>query len=279
MYDRLFQPLKIGPRETCNRILFGSHATNLARHNLLSQQHADYYAARAEGGAGVIVLEEHIIHASDMPYESAVLGYLPSTAQAVTTVVGRIHAHGALAFVQLNHNGQQSTSGHHQRELWAPSPVPDVASREVPKEMEQADIRTVIDAFAQVARTVTQAGADGVELQIADSSLLRQFLSPLTNQRSDNYGGVLENRLRFVQETLEAVDAAIGTDRVLGVRFCADELAPWAGLTPEQSLEIVRLLAITGRIDYVTVTMGSILVHICFLSMRRCMFPQVMQPT
>jgi len=259
MYDRLFQPLIIGPREARNRILFGSHTTNLARQNLLSQQHADYYAARAEGGAGIIVLEEHIVHSSDMPYEGAVLGYLPGTAQAVTAVTDYIHVHGALALVQLNHNGQQSVSDHHQRELWAPSPVPDVSSREVPKEMERADIYSVIDGFAQVAGTVKQAGADGVELQIADRSLLRQFLSPLTNQRSDNYGGTLENRLRFVQETLEAVDAAIGTDRVLGVRFCADELAPWAGLTPEQSLEIVRLLVDMGRIDYVTVTMGSIL--------------------
>lgn len=255
---RLFQPLMVGPRETRNRVLFGSHTTNLARHNLLSKLHADYYAARAEGGAGIIVLEEHIVHASDMPYESAILGYLPGTTQAVTAVTGRVHAHGALSLVQLNHNGQQSVSDHHQRELWAPSPVPNVASREVPKEMEQADIRAVIDGFAQVARTVIQAGADGVELQIADSSLLRQFLSPLTNQRGDNYGGALENRLRFVQETLEAVDAATGSDRVLGVRFCADELAPWAGLTPEQSLEIVRLLVTTRRIDYITVTMGSI---------------------
>src|SRR5215467_1660324 len=227
MYDKLFQPLKIGPRETRNRILFGSHTTNLAHHNLLSQRHADYYSARAAGGAGIIVLEEHIVHPSDMPYESAVLGYLPAAAQAVANVAERVHVHGALAFVQLNHNGQQSTSYHHQREMWAPSPVPDVASRETPKEMELADIRAVIEGFAQVAHTVTQVGADGVELQIADSSLLRQFLSPLTNQRIDAYGGELENRLRFVQETLEAVDAAIGTDSVLGVRFCADELAPW----------------------------------------------------
>src|SRR6266487_4791553 len=259
MYDRLFKPLTIGLREARNRVLFGSHATNLARHNLLSSQHADYYAARAEGGVGIIVLEEHIVHVSDMPYESAVLGYLPNTVQAVAAVAKRIHEHGSLVFVQLNHNGQQSTSGHHQREMWAPSPVPDVSSRETPKEMEQADIRAVVEGFAQVAHNVTQAGADGVELQVADSSLLRQFLSPLTNQRSDTYGGELENRLRFVQETLEAVDAAIGTDSVLGVRFCADELAPWAGLTPEQSLVIVRLLVATGRIDYVTVTKGSIL--------------------
>jgi mycofactocin system FadH/OYE family oxidoreductase 2 len=259
MYDRLFTPLTIGSREARNRMLFGSHATNFAQHNLLSTQHADYYAARAEGGTGMIVLEEHIVHASDMPYESAVLGFLSGIAPSEKAVIERIHEHGSLVFVQLNHNGQQSTSGHHQREMWAPSPVPDVASREVPKEMEQTDIRAVIEGFAQVAHTVTQAGADGVELQIADSSLLRQFLSPLTNQRSDTYGGELENRLRFVQETLEAVDTAIGTDHVLGVRFCADELAPWAGLTPEQSLEIARLLVATGRIDYVTVTMGSIL--------------------
>jgi mycofactocin system FadH/OYE family oxidoreductase 2 len=259
MYNRLFQPLTIGPREARNRILFGSHATNLARHNLLSLQHEEYYAARAEGGTGMIVLEEHIVHSSDMPYERAVLGYLPATERAVAAVAERIHAHGALAFVQLNHNGQQSTSNHHQREMWSPSPVPDVSSREVPKEMEQADIRAVIEGFAQVAHTVTQAGADGVELQMADSSLLRQFLSPLTNQRCDNYGGTLENRLRFVQETLEAVDTAIGSNYVLGVRFCADELAPWAGITPEQGLEIARLLVETGCIDYLTVTMGSIL--------------------
>ncbi len=258
MYSNLFQPLPIGPREVRNRILFGSHTTNLARHNLLSQQHAEYYAARAEGGAGIIVLEEHIVHDSDMPYESAVLGYLPGTPQAIAAVVERIHAHSALALVQLNHNGQQSVSDHNQRELWAPSPVANVSTREVPKEMEQADIRAVIDGFGQVAHHAIQGGADGVELSIADSSLLRQFLSPLTNQRIDNYGGTLENRLRFVQETLEAVDAAIGTAAVLGVRICADELAPWAGLTPEQSLEIARLLVATGRIDYVTVTMGSI---------------------
>ena len=258
MYSRLFQSLKIGPRETHSRILFGSHTTNLAHHNLLSQQHADYYAARAEGGAGIVVLEEHIVHTSDMPYESAVLGYLPAATQAVANVAERVHAHGALALVQLNHNGQQSTSYHHQREMWAPSPVPDVASREVPKAMEKDDIRAVIDGFAQVARTVTRAGADGVELQVADRSLLRQFLSPLTNQRSDTYGGALENRLRFVQETLEAVHAAIGTSSVLSMRFCADELAPWAGLTPEQGLEIAHLLTTTGRINYLTVTMGSI---------------------
>ncbi len=255
----LFQPLTLGPREARNRIIFGSHTTNFAHSNLLSQQHANYYAARAEGGAGIIVVEEHIVHPSDMPYERALLGYLPGTSQAITAIVKRVHAHNSLVVVQLNHNGQQSTSDHTQHELWAPSPVPNVSSREVPKAMEQADIDAVIAGFAQVARATMQGEADGVELQVSDTSLLRQFLSPLTNQRSDSYGGSLENRMRFLQETIEAVTSALGPNAVLGLRFCGDELAPWAGLTPEQALEIARLLVITHRINYMTVTMGSIL--------------------
>jgi len=291
MQTKLFQPLTIGPREARNRIIFGSHTTNFARHNRLSRRHSEYYARRAEGGAGIIVLEEHIVHPSDMPYENAVLGYLPGTPAAIADVVERIHAQGreilrfaqddrreqddrheqddrreafsaegpyALAIVQLNHNGQQSTSDHNQRELWAPSAVPNVGSREVPKAMELADIQAVIEGFALVARHAVEGRADGVELQIADSSLLRQFLSLLTNQRTDQYGGVLENRLRFVQETIEAVDVILGSDNILGVRLCADELAPWAGLTPEQSIEIARVLGATGRVDYLTITMGSI---------------------
>jgi len=255
----LFQPLQLGPREARNRIIFGSHTTNFAHNNLLSQQHTDYYAARAEGGAGIIVLEEHIVHPSDIPYERAVLGYLPGTSQAIAPVVERIHAHNSLALAQLNHNGQQSSSDHTQRELWAPSPVPNVSSREVPKAMEQADIDAVIAGFAHVARTTTQGGADGVELQVSDTSLLRQFLSPLTNQRSDRYGGTLENRMRFLQETIETVTSALRPNSIVGLRFCGDELAPWAGLTPEQVIEITRLLAATHRIDYMTITMGSIL--------------------
>ncbi len=258
MQHKLFQPLQIGPRQARNRIIFGSHTTNYAHHNSLSDLHADYYAARAKGGAGIVVLEEHIVHPSDLPYEYALLGYLPETPTALAKVSERIHRFGSLAIVQLNHNGQQSVSDHRQREIWAPSAVPDVSSREVPKAMEQADIIAVIEGFALTARHARQGGADGVELQISDRSLLRQFLSPLTNQRTDLYGGALENRLRFVQETIEAVAATLGSDHILGIRLCADELAPWAGLTPEQGVEIARILAETGRVNYMTITMGSI---------------------
>ncbi|WP_376797386.1 FAD-dependent oxidoreductase [Thermogemmatispora sp.] len=259
MEKKLFQPLSLGPREARNRLIFGSHTTNLARHHLLSEQHGDYYASRAEGGVGSIVLEEHSVHPSDFSYEAALFGYLPATPAALARVSARIRAAGALTLVQLNHNGQQGASDHHQRELWAPSPVPDVATREVPKAMELEDIRAVIAGFALVAQHAVRGECDGVELQVADRSLLRQFLSPLTNQRNDAYGGSLENRLRFLQETIEAVASVLRGSYILGVRLCVDELAPWAGLTPEQGVEIARRLAETGRVHYLTVTMGSIL--------------------
>lgn len=258
MQQKLFQPLQLGPRQARNRIIFGSHTTNYAQHNLLSDLHADYYTARAEGGAGIIVLEEHIVHSSDLPYEYALMGYLPETPTAIAKVSEHIHQYGSLAIVQLNHNGQQSVSDLRQREILAPSAVPDVSSREVPKAMELTDIISVIEGFALTAQHARQGSADGVELQISDRSLLRQFLSPLTNQRTDQYGGALENRVRLVQETIEAVAGALGRDHVLGIRLCADELAPWAGLTPEQGVEVAQILANTGRVHYMTITMGSI---------------------
>src|SRR5438445_13710768 len=86
MQNKLFQPLSVGPRELRNRIIFGSHTTNYAQDNVLSNRHANYYAARAEGGAGAIVLEERIVHPSDLPYANALLGYLPETPAAIANV-------------------------------------------------------------------------------------------------------------------------------------------------------------------------------------------------
>src|SRR5579859_907523 len=162
MPDKLFQPLTIGPREARNRIIFGSHTTNFARHNMLSDQHADYYAARTAGGAGIIVLEEHIVHSSDMPYEYALAGYLPGTTTAMARITERIHKHDALVIAQLNHNGQQSVSDLSQHEIWAPSAIQDVSTREVPKAMELRDITAVIDGFALVTRHAMQGNADEI---------------------------------------------------------------------------------------------------------------------
>lgn len=254
----LFEKLVIGPVELPNRIIFGSHPTNFAKNNLLSKQHTAYYETRARGGAGLIILEEQLVHASDLPYEKALFGFREEIIQGYQKVAEGVHKHGSLVVAQLNHSGMQSEGSTGMHELWAPSPVPDVVSREVPKAMEAEDIQALIAGFAKVAAHTVKGGLDGVEINAAQFSILRQFMSRLTNNRSDTYGGDLDNRLRVTKEVLQAVRKVIGRGKLLGLRLCADEYAPWGGITPQDSLEIAQVLAGLNLIDYLTVTVGSL---------------------
>lgn len=237
-------------RDARNRLMFGPHETNLARRREISDRHVAYYRRRAAGGAGVIVTETASVHPSDWPYERAPLAVECTDGWAA--VARCCHDDGALVVASLGHAGGQGSSAYSQAPLWAPSPVPDVATRETPKEMEGADIAAVVDGFAQATRLAVAAGCDGVEVNAGQFSLVRQFLSGLTNLRGDGYG---EDRLRFPREVLAAVRAAAG-DAIVGLRLSCDELAPWAGVTPEMSTQIAAALA--GDLDYVVAVRGSI---------------------
>jgi 2,4-dienoyl-CoA reductase (NADPH2) len=115
----------------------------------------------------------------------------------------------------------------------------------------------VLAGFAAAAGRVAQAGLDGVELNAGQHALLRQFLSPLTNARQDAYGGALEQRLRLPLQVLQAVRGALGPQRVLGLKLCGDELAPWGGLTPDDAVAIARALVAAGGLDYLSVQIGG----------------------
>ncbi len=261
VYENLFAPLTLGSKTAHNRFVFAAHQTNLATHNRFEQRHVDYYAARAAGGVGIIVLEGSVTHPSDRPYEYCVFGYDEQVTAGYRLVADAIHAHGALALAHLTHSGMQGSSHVSQHTLWAPSPVPEVNSREMAKEMEPEDIAAVVEGFARSARYALASGLDGVEINAGQDSLIRQFLSPLTNMRSDSYGDTPENRLRFAREVIRAVrDTARSIDRnaVVGLRLSGDEHAPWAGIKPEDALEIARQLAEDGLLDFISVTSGSI---------------------
>jgi 2,4-dienoyl-CoA reductase (NADPH2) len=247
----LLTPLQVGPRNARNRILFGPHETNLGRGRSFSEQHTAYYRRRAAGGAGIIVTEEASVHDSDWPYERAPLAALAADGWAA--VAEACHAEGALVLAALGHAGGQGTSHWSQRELWAPSRVPEVNTREVPKWMEAEDIGAVIAGFAAAAGAAVAAGCDGVEINAGQYSLVRQFLSGLTNLRDDEWG---QDRTRFARDVLTAVRQAVGPDAVVALRLSADELAPWAGLTPELATEVAAQLA--SQCDLLTVVRGSI---------------------
>ena len=257
-YEKLMSKISVGSLELPNRIVFGSHLTNFAKNNKLTDQHVAYYRERAKGGAGMIVLEEQLVHPSDLPYEKALFGYVEDIIAGYRQVALAIHQYGTVVLAQFNHSGMQSEGSTAMRELWAPSAVPDVVSREVPKAMEESDIREVVAGFAKVAGHVVEGGLDGVEINAAQFSLVRQFMSPLTNHRADNYGGDLANRLRFCIEILQAVREVLGKDRLLGVRLCGDEFAPWGGLTPQDAVAIARELEKLKVLDYINVSVGSL---------------------
>ncbi len=246
----LTDPLTLGGRNAPSRVLFGPHETNLCRGRAFSSRSVAYYARRAAGGAGVIVTEEASVHPSDWPYERAPLA--ADCGPGWRAIAEAVHPHGTLLIAALGHSGGQGSSAYSQRELWAPSRIPEVNTREIPKSMEPGDIDAVVDGFTGATRTALAAGCDGVEVNAGQHSLVRQFLSGLTNTRDDGYGA---DRLRFAREVLAATREAAG-DAIVGLRLSCDELAPWAGVTPETAVEIARALA--GMYDYLAVVRGSI---------------------
>ena len=234
----LADPLDVAGRTRPSRVVFGPHVTNLGRGRELSNRHVAYYRTRAEGGAGVIVIETASVHPSDWPYERAPLAAACGPGWA--RYRRRLPPAGALVLAGLGHRGGQGSSAYSQSVLWAPSAVADVVNREMPSVMEEAEMATITESFAAAAALAVAAGLDGVEVDAGPTSLLRQFHSGLTNLRTDGYG---TDRLRLTTEVLTAVRAAIGDGRVLALRLSCDELAPWAGVTPEQAAGQVEVLA------------------------------------
>ena len=129
--------------------------------------------------------------------------------------------------------------------------------REVPKQMEVEDIKEVIDYFCRSALHAREGGFDGIELQYGHSSLARQFMSPLTNMRTDEYGGSLENRMRFPLEVLKSGEKDGGRRFHRGVRLCADEMLPWGGITLADAKEIAKVLEASGTIDFMDLSLST----------------------
>ncbi|MDX2380979.1 MAG: mycofactocin system FadH/OYE family oxidoreductase 1 [Acidimicrobiia bacterium] len=250
---KLLEPLALGPRTASNRVLFGPHVTNLGDDDRrLTDRHVAYYERRASGGCGTIIVEGASVHTSDWPYERAPLA--DRCAEGWTDIATACHRHGSLVLASLDHAGGQGSSAYSQAPLWSPGRVPEVATREVPKLMEVDDIEAVIAGFGDAASTAVAAGLDGVEVNAGQFSLIRQFMSGLTNQRDDEWG---EDRILFARRVVATVRAAIGDAGSVVVRLSCDELAPWAGITPEMAPDIAEAIAGVGA-DAIVVTRGSI---------------------
>ncbi len=260
-FQYLFTPIKIGPVTIRNRIFSPPHGTVFAElDGLPNERMAYYHAERAKGGIGLIITEGIAIHPTGRPFATTIYGYDEKCIPGFKRIASMVHEHGAKIFGQLYHRGRQMESLHTRLPLWAPSPVPSPATREIPHEMDQDEIEEIVQGFARGAANYVEAGMDGVEIHGAHGYILNQFMSPLSNKREDEYGGSLENRLRFPLQVIQAVRDAVGREVALGMRISGDELVP-GGLTLDDMKEIAPKLEATGLLDYLSVSVGNYSTH------------------
>jgi mycofactocin system FadH/OYE family oxidoreductase 2 len=255
-YPHLFSPLQIGNVTVRNRIMQTAHIKLFAYNAVDSERNVAYQAARAKGGAGLLITGNRVVHpTSTTGFPRVAWAYRPEALEADRRLTAGVHEHGAVIFAQLNHFGvnASSDSADDYRVLWGPSAVKSPAYGETPKAMEHEDIREVVDWWGHSAELTRDGGFDGTEVHISHSYLLHQFLSPLYNKRKDEYGGSFENRLRFAREVIEEVRRRAGDDWVVGVRISLSDFIPGA-LDIEDAIRTAQALEADGRIDYVNVT-------------------------
>lgn len=255
MFEFLLSPLRINQIEVPNRICFSAHTTNFAIKGQIHERHIDYYEERAKGGCGLIILGELSLHPTDRPYEQMIKAYDPKVIPGYQTLTSTVHHYQTKIFAQLSHSGFQCDGCISRQPVLGPSPIADIEFGEVAKVMEPEDIDEMIENFTKAATNVKEGGFDGIEISLGHRSLLRQFLSPLSNYRQDEYGGSLENRMRFAQDVIDSVRKAVGKDYPIGVRLCADEMF-YGAITLNDAKEMAKRFEAT-EIDFINLSVGT----------------------
>jgi 2,4-dienoyl-CoA reductase (NADPH2) len=249
-YPLLFQPYTIQGLNLKNRItmapLFLGYGEADGR---VSPLLLDHYREMAASGVAMVVVENAAVHETGLGSPLVIRTdhdrYLPGLAQLAQA----IQEAGALAILQINHAGRYA----YTPERLAPSEF--ITGGITPKAMSSDDLELMVAAYASAASRVREAGFDGVEIHGGTGYLLVQFLSHRTNQRTDDFGGSLENRMRFPVQVVEAVRKAVGSGYPVGYRFLADELLP-DGLKVEETVVIARELGKRG-LAYLSVMAGT----------------------
>ncbi|MBI4234498.1 MAG: FAD-dependent oxidoreductase [Chloroflexi bacterium] len=255
-FRHLLSPQRIGNIEVSNRLVSSAHTTRLAVGFRPTRQLAEYHAARARGGIGLIILEGVHVHPTSRARDQFhLIGWDEEAIPLFRMVADAIHQHGAKTFAQLLHMGRAVHSLDSMLPLWSASEVPAAWTSELTHAMTREEIQEMIRWWARCAEHMKRAGFDGLEIHGAHGYLVQEFLSPLTNHRTDEYGGGLRDRTRFALELVHAVREAVGKDFVVGIRLDGDELLP-GGLTLEHTTQIARWLEDTGDLDYLHITHG-----------------------
>ncbi len=252
---KLLKPILIGSSLAKNRIVMAPMETRLSTiSGDITQAMIDYYVQRAKGGAGVIIVENTFIDnlASRASLSSSGL-YSDHLIAGKNLLAEAIKENGALAIIQLSHGGRQAREGATVYDAVAPSAVMCSVTKRMPHVLTIGEIVKIEDAFAEAAYRAKQAGFDGAEVHGAHGYLICSFLSPLTNLRSDKYGGSLKNRGRFAANILQKIRSKVGADFIIGYRISASEYIE-GGLEPQEACDFV--VSIQQSINYIHVSAG-----------------------
>ncbi len=255
-FPNLFQPFTLRKTEIRNRILSTGHDTYLPEGGLPSDALIAYQRARARGGAGLIVIQVVGIHQTAQYTDALLMGTDDGCIAPFRRLFEAIHNEGTKVFVQLFHPGRELLGRPEGvvQPAYAPSHSPSERFKVVPRELSVSLIGELVDGFGQTARRMAEAGADGVEIVASHGYLPSQFMNPFVNRRTDQYGGNLDNRLRFTREVAASIRAEVPADFIVGLRMSGDEV-DGEGLTEDDSVAIAR--ALKDDVDYLNVIAGT----------------------
>jgi anthraniloyl-CoA monooxygenase len=264
----MFAPYRLRGLSLANRVVVSPMAMYSARDGIPNDFHLVHYGTRAQGGAGLLYTEMTCVSAEGRITPGCAGLYAPEHVGAWKRIVDFVHSNTNAKFcLQLGHSGPKGSTrvgweGYDvplERGNWplmAASDVPWSERNQIPRPMTRADMDEVIEQFVASVLMGLEAGFDMVELHAAHGYLLSSFVTPLTNRRGDEYGGSLENRLRFPLEVFRAMRAAWPADRPMSVRISANDWMGGAGVTPDEAVRIGRAFAGAGA-DLIDVSAGQ----------------------
>ena len=253
--SKLFTPFQIKGLSLKNRIGMSPMCMYCAGNDgLATDWHFVHYTSRAVGGVGLILQEATAVEKRGRITANDLGLWDDSQIDPLKRIVDFVHGVGCKIGVQLGHAGRKcEVEGEH---IVAPSSMRWSDSYPVPEELTKVQIREIVQAFADAAKRAVEAGFDTVEVHAAHGYLIHEFLSPLSNKRTDEYGGALENRVRFLREVLEAVKSSIPEDMPILMRVSATDYVE-GGLDIEQTVAIVKF--VKDLVDVVDCSSGGLL--------------------
>jgi anthraniloyl-CoA monooxygenase len=264
----MFVPFRVRGVELANRVCVSPMAQYRAKDGTPNEWHFVHYAERAKGGAGLVFTEMTCVSPEGRISPGCTGLYTPEHAAAWQRIVQFVHAEtDAKIAIQLGHSGAKGSTqlgweesdAPLKSENWpvlAPSAVPWSPQNQTPREMTRADMDQIRDQFVQSAEMAAFIGFDWLELHYAHGYLMSSFITPITNRRTDEYGGTLENRMRFPLEVFRAVRKVWPDEKPISVRISAHDLVTPEGVRPQDAVEIARLLSEAG-VDLIDVSAGQ----------------------